>query len=174
MSSDLLHTTTSCIGCTCWITQLSIVILYNELNGVFRAIRWVPESREEEGEAVEFGFKEISMSAVAHVPEIGSDSGSCLYLQIDQEIDDADVQMDEEEGSRDVYLIAPSEDVLEAMFRAMCDGALRNPDSDADEEGQGNMFFDMDSIVAGSFDPSITGVDEDPGDFEDGDADEEK
>lgn len=141
------------------------------------AIRWVPESREEEAEAVEFAFKEISMSAVANVPEISSDAGSCLYLQIDQERDDDGAQSDEEGGSRDVYLVGPSEEVLEAMFKAMCDGALRNPDSDADEQGQGNMFFDMDSIIAGSFDPSITGANYDPEGLEDasnGDTDEEK
>ena len=127
-----------------------------------RAIRWVPESGEEGGEAVEFAFKEISMSAVAQVPEISSDSGSCLYLQIDSlERGDVGGESDEEEGSRNVYLIAPAEDVLEGMFKAMCDGALRNPDSDADEEGQGNMFFDMDSIIAGSFDPSMSGADGD-------------
>lgn len=131
------------------------------------SIQWVPECGEEEGEAVEFAFKEISMSAVAQVPEISSDSGSCLYLQIDSlEIGDAGGESDEEEGSRNVYLIAPTDDVVEAMFKAMCDGALRNPDSDAEEEGQGNMFFDMDSIIAGSFDPSMTGAD--------GDAEEEK
>jgi hypothetical protein len=131
-----------------------------------------------EDSVVRFHFKEISLSAIADCPVAACGDGSssegcsrqCLYLQIDGEGTGSE---SEEEDFRCVYLIpVEGEDVLDAMFQSMCEGALRNPDSDADDE-QGGFFFDMASAVTGSFDESVSIQDDldalvkdDPGRFE--------
>jgi hypothetical protein len=44
---------------------------------------------------------------------------------------------------------------VEAIFQAFCDGAVRNPDQDAEEEGQGSLFFDEDEALAGAVDVAL-------------------
>ncbi|KAI8104029.1 hypothetical protein M9435_006555 [Picochlorum sp. BPE23] len=107
-------------------------------------------------------FKHVSLSALADCPDkYESPLSQCLYLQIDTgDNDDDDYASEEEEELREVHMFSSSAEDLEAMFKAMCDGALRNPDSDAEEE-QGHMFFDMESAVMGSFDDTLTITDED-------------
>ena len=137
-----------------------------------------------EDSVVRFNFKEISLSAIADcpVPACGDGSSSqecgrqCLYLQIDGEEEacfDGSETGDDDNEFRSVYLIpAEGEDVLDMMFKSMCDGALRNPDSDVDDE-QGGFFFDMASAVTSSFEESVSIEDDldalvqdDPGRFE--------
>lgn len=120
---------------------------------------------------VRFDFTSISVSAIASYQCTGEETEEeqkCLYLQIDTGDDDDD---DDEEGMehekdecdgemdiREVKILFEKKEELERAFQAMCDGALRNPDSDIDDEegGSGGFFFDADSMVMGeSFDRSI-------------------
>ena len=113
-------------------------------------------------------FKHVSLSALADCPErYESPLRQCLYLQIDtgddeddDDDDDSEEEEEEEEGLREVHMFPSSAEDLEAMFKAMCDGALRNPGSDAEEE-QGHMFFDMESAVMGSFADTVAITDDD-------------
>ncbi len=114
------------------------------------------------GDALVIPFKDVSLSALADCPERYADTchlGQCLYLQIDTGDDDDAYDDDDDDGEDDdrleeVHMFASSAEDVKAMFKAMCDGALRNPDSDAEEE-QGHMFFDMESAVMGSFEDTL-------------------
>ena len=115
-----------------------------------------------------FDFTSISVSAIASYQCTGEETEEeqkCLYLQIDTGDEDDDEGMEHEEdecdgemGIREVKILFEKKEELERAFKAMCDGALRNPDSDMDDEegGSGGFFFDADSMVMGeSFDRSI-------------------
>lgn len=38
---------------------------------------------------------------------------------------------------------------VEDIFKVLCDCSALNPDSDAEEEGEGEFFFDEDEVLAG-------------------------
>lgn len=116
-------------------------------------------------EELRFDFTSISVSAIASYQYPGGEAEEkCLYLQIDTD-DEFDTEEDEEkedecdEGMsiREVHIFFEEKDQLDRAFQAMCDGALRNPDSDVDDEqGGGGFFFDADSMVMSeSFDRSV-------------------
>ena len=93
----------------------------------------------------------MSLSAVATDPA----GRSCLYLQVDGgDVDengevagvfsngrvegrfvDAEGEADPLESLTEMFLVFSTEEDLQKAFEAMCEGALRNPDSD--EEGDG-------------------------------------
>jgi len=84
----------------------------------------------------------VSLSAVAQ----DASGRQCLYLQIDGGPEngmgaenghgghDDSVEEDPFEALKEWNLVFGSEEDLQKAFQAMCDGALRNPDSD--EEGE--------------------------------------
>jgi hypothetical protein len=124
-----------------------------------RDIVWRPEAAT--GEDLRFEFTSISVSAIACDQTPCGESGEkCLYLQIDTAgDDDDDVEVEEDAGIEsigEVHIFFKEEEQLDRAFKAMCDGALRNPDSDEDDDQGGGFFFDADSMVMGeSFDRSI-------------------
>ena len=131
-----------------------------------RNIVWKSERDDVDEFNVE--FREISLSAIATAPDVCSER-ACLYLQLDR--DDGD------EVDNDVYFAVEADEELERLFKSMCDGALRNPDSEEEEEGQSNLFYDMGEVMAGSFDPTVQDdyddlVGDDPERFENNDEEE--
>jgi hypothetical protein len=64
----------------------------------------------------------------------------CLYLQIDP-------NGDQEGENEEWFLIFEDGEMLEAAFEAMCQGALRNPDSEEDDEDEGGFFYTADGIT---------------------------
>lgn len=100
------------------------------------------------------------MHAVATDP--GTVDRPCMYIQIDQGSEDEGYGAegsDEEEAPSaplpELRLVPVNADMLDAMFKAFCEGAERNPDFGAEEEGQGNLFFDQGEVLAGAFDPDL-------------------
>lgn len=127
-----------------------------------RDIIWRGETAVDD--ELRFDFTSIIVSAIASYGSSGDaakDGRKCLYLQIDSgdDCDIEEVEGDCDEGAmdREVHVFFEENDQLDQAFQAMCDGALRNPDSDVgEEEGGGGFFFDADSMVMGdAFDRSV-------------------
>lgn len=84
-----------------------------------------------------------------------------MYVQLDNGDEDEGRYDDEDDEESsfpplpELRLIPGNPATLDAMFKAFCDGAERNPDVDAEEEGQGNLFFNREEILAGAFDTSL-------------------
>lgn len=112
-------------------------------------------------------FSDISMHAVATDPS--TVEKPCLYIQIDggEENDLSDGWNEEEEGveeendngqlngqdyeeeslTKELRLIPAEPGIVDNLFQAFCDGAERNPDAMAEEEGQNSLFFDHSSMI---------------------------
>jgi nucleotide-sensitive chloride channel 1A len=111
-------------------------------------------------------FTSISMHAIATDRE--TVERPCLYVQIDADYSDdeePDLQ-DDEDGAfhnlqRELTLVPEDSAKLDSIWTAFCDGAERNPDPQAAEEGQGSLFFNQDEALAGAFDQALPGGDED-------------
>lgn len=58
---------------------------------------------------------------------------------------------------------------VDALFQAFCDGAVRNPDHEAEEEGQGNLFFSQDDAALVGDDEEYYEEQEDIGELVGGD-----
>ena len=146
-----------------------------------RRIIWLNSSDTAVGYSAEFAT--ITMHAVATDPE--TVDRPCLYVQLDSE-EEPEIDDDEEEEDGDgdgspfpeLRFIPSDPSTLDAIFQAFCEGAERNPDADAEDEGQGNLFFDQMEILAGAFDAAEVAedVDEIVGDDPDrfGDAEEQE
>lgn len=138
-----------------------------------RDILWKSHERPDE---LRFDFTSVSVSAIAAYEPIGEirvEEGKCLYLQIDDgDDDDDDIHDDDDDDDvvedgqrsdrviREVHIVFDQKEQLDQAFQAMCDGALRNPDSDTDDEDPGGegrgFFFDADSMIMGdAFDRSV-------------------
>lgn len=118
------------------------------------------------------------MHAVATDPD--TVDRPCLYVQLDTEESEIDEDEDEDaEGSPfpELRFVPSDPSTLDAIFQSFCEGAERNPDPDAEEEGQGNLFFDQGEALAGAFEAAEVAddVDElvgtDPDRFGDADGD---
>lgn len=120
-----------------------------------RRLLWL--SSKDERFNVGVPFESISMHAIAN----GADAhaGVSIYIQLDAgDYDDYDNDNDNDNnGDNDttnVYpemsLIPSDPHLIEEIFRALCDGAERNPDPDIAEEGQGTLFFDKSEALAGA------------------------
>ncbi len=95
-------------------------------------------------------LRSVTLSAIA----TDASGRACLYLQIDDGSEAANGEvLNGEQGAdplevlSEMYLVFSSQDDLHKAFEAMCQGALRNPDSDdddggdqADGEGLGGWF----------------------------------
>jgi nucleotide-sensitive chloride channel 1A len=94
------------------------------------------------------------MHAVATDPD--TVDKPCLYVQLDSEQpehaldDDASDEDAEAPVIPELRFIPPDPAILDAIFDSFCEGAERNPDADAEEEGQGSLFFDQAEILAGA------------------------
>jgi chloride channel, nucleotide-sensitive, 1A len=120
-----------------------------------RRIFWL--SSKDPSLALSADFTNISMHAIATDP--CAVDRPCLYVQLDTgEEGEIFAEEHDEEGDQDpeelsqqlpeLRLIPSTASALEALFQAFCDGAVRNPDSFAEEEGQGSLFFDQASALA--------------------------
>ena len=116
---------------------------------VSRRIIWLSSSDTAVGFAAEFAA--ISMHAVATDPD--SVDRPCLYVQLDIDDDAGQESSDEVEGSPlpELRFTPVDSSTLDAIFQAFCEGAERNPDAEAAEEGQGSLFFDQGEALAGAF-----------------------
>jgi nucleotide-sensitive chloride channel 1A len=112
------------------------------------------------------------MHAIATDPE--SVHRPCMYLQLDQEVsDDGGSGGEDEDGSParplpELRLVPADPAALDLLFAALCAGAERNPDGDA-EEGQGSLFFDQDEALAGAAGAALRMSGDDVGDLVGGD-----
>lgn len=80
-------------------------------------------------------LRSVTLSAIA----TDASGRPCLYLQIDDGLSNGELSNGEHaedplEVLSEMYLVFSSTDDLHKAFEAMCQGALRNPDSD-DEDG---------------------------------------
>ena len=119
------------------------------------------------------------MHAVATDPD--SVDKPCLYVQLDVEEPEIALDEDDDEDAEgpvfpELRLIPTDPATLDAIFDSFCQGAERNPDADAEEEGQGSLFFDQSEVLAGALEAAevaedvdeLVGVDPDRfGDAED-------
>ncbi|KAI8467187.1 MAG: regulator of volume decrease after cellular swelling-domain-containing protein [Monoraphidium minutum] len=113
-------------------------------------------------------FPQIIMHAVSN--DAGSFPRACVYLQLDEGSVDGDAPTgvgggagaaggsgsgeeggDEgEEGvSAELRLVPGDAEAVEALFKAMCDCSALNPDSDNEDDGQAELFFDEAEALAG-------------------------
>ena len=102
------------------------------------------------------------MHAVATDPE--SVDKPCLYVQLDTEepvhiLDEDDDEDAEAPVFPELRFIPTDPTILDAIFDSFCQGAERNPDADAEEEGQGSLFFDQAEVLAGALEAAE--IDED-------------
>jgi nucleotide-sensitive chloride channel 1A len=95
------------------------------------------------------------MHAVATDPD--SVDKPCLYVQLDVEEPETTLEGgydDDEDAEGPVFpefrLIPTDPATLDVIFDSFCKGAERNPDADAEEEGQGSLFFDQSEVLAGA------------------------
>jgi nucleotide-sensitive chloride channel 1A len=117
-------------------------------------------------------FATISMHAIAHerpnATDSTTDNDTSIYIQLD------DCDNDECNNDEAVYpelsLIPSDSHLIEDIFRALCEGAERNPDPDVAEEGQGSLYYDRSEVLAGAF--GHMDAIEDPERFEDADENE--
>jgi chloride channel, nucleotide-sensitive, 1A len=122
------------------------------------------------------------MHAVATDPD--SVDKPCLYVQLDTELPETTLDDDDEEDAEEepvfpeLRFIPTNPAILDAIFDSFCEGAERYPDADAEEEGQGSLFFDQSEVLAGALEAAEVGEDveelvgDDPERF--GDAEDEE
>lgn len=103
-------------------------------------IAWTPNASSSSPACAErlVPLRSVSLSAIA----TDASARACLYLQIDDGSGEANGEALSGEQAADplellseMYLVFPSDDDLHKAFEAMCQGALRNPDSDEDDGG---------------------------------------
>lgn len=91
-------------------------------------------------------FTDIMMHALASPSE--DFAKHSIYMQLDgaQAGDDEDGN---DAGPPEVRLVPAEPSQMDAIFQALCEGALANPDPDA-EEDEGDFFYDEDEVANGA------------------------
>ncbi|KAF8071281.1 mnmA [Scenedesmus sp. PABB004] len=101
------------------------------------------------------GYRQVVVHAVSRGDGGGAAGASraCVYLQLDEGSDDMPGDEGEEEGeeqpSAELRLVPADADQVEAIFAKLCECSALNPDSDAEEEGGAQLFFDDAEVLAG-------------------------
>lgn len=122
---------------------------------------WLSDDDLRKGYAVD--FRSLSMHAISRDPE--AYPVPCIYTQIEggadedewDELEDGDEELLENENhveERDnlskvseMRLVPRDPNGLEHLFQVLCDCALLNPDSDGEQEGEGEWFFNVNEVL---------------------------
>merc|ERR1740139_851240 len=136
-----------------------------------RRVVWLPSNGQQRVQGFSLFYQAIAMHAVSR--DVSDFPHPCLYVQLDaeqniSEVSDAlrqaggagEAPAEGEEAEDEVEPVdyqemrlvpaAPSDAALDAMFKAMSEGAALNPDPDDGEGGDDDGFFpDEDELLAG-------------------------
>ncbi|KAK9794671.1 hypothetical protein WJX73_005045 [Symbiochloris irregularis] len=112
-----------------------------------RRICWQDQSHTDTGYAV--AFTDIGLHAIA--TDSPGDGKACIYLQLAGETPaDADVEEDAL-LSKEVRLVPGNPDLLQDLFKVLCNCAALNPDPGQEEdEEDGEFFYDQDEVLTGA------------------------
>ncbi|CAM6099263.1 unnamed protein product [Calypogeia fissa] len=124
-----------------------------------RRLIWFSDDDHQKGYAVD--FKSLSMHAISRDPE--AYPVPCIYTQIESAADEEDWESVEEGDEEllenenhveedlstvsEMRLVPREPNGLDQLFQVLCDCALLNPDSDGEQEGEGEFFFNVNEVL---------------------------